>query len=290
MTTPELVEEVEKYFDANPKSSIRRAAQQLQITPSTLYIVMKKFIKIHPYKVSIGQKLKERDMARRVEFSKQVLGMIERDEINPSQIIFSDEAHFHLDGYVNKQNMRIWGKENPNMVISRPAHPIRVTAWAAVTASGIYLTFIEGNVTSNSYKELLANKFLPSAKKKGLISDHYFMQDGATPHRTREVFECLFESFGERVIGLGYPKFTGGGIEWPPYSPDLNPCDFFLWGFLKDRAYVDAPKNSDELKKAIEKAKKLIKADMLERVFHSFVTRLEIIERNGGGHFENVYS
>ena len=27
-------------------------------------------------------------------------------------LIFSDEAHFDLGGYVNKQNCRIWGIEN----------------------------------------------------------------------------------------------------------------------------------------------------------------------------------
>ena len=30
------------------------------------------------------------------------------------KIIFSDEAHFDLGGYVNKQNARIWGTENPH--------------------------------------------------------------------------------------------------------------------------------------------------------------------------------
>jgi hypothetical protein len=25
---------------------------------------------------------------------------------------------------------------------------------------------------------------------------------------------------------------------WPPRSPDLTPCDFFLWGFIKDRVFV----------------------------------------------------
>ncbi|PNF41627.1 hypothetical protein B7P43_G07619, partial [Cryptotermes secundus] len=25
---------------------------------------------------------------------------------------------------------------------------------------------------------------------------------------------------------------------WPPRSPDLTPCDFFLWGYIKDRVYV----------------------------------------------------
>ena len=24
---------------------------------------------------------------------------------------------------------------------------------------------------------------------------------------------------------------------WPPSSPDLTPCDFFLWGYVKDNAY-----------------------------------------------------
>ena len=30
------------------------------------------------------------------------------------KIIFSDESHFDLDGYVNKQNYSIWGTENPH--------------------------------------------------------------------------------------------------------------------------------------------------------------------------------
>ena len=24
---------------------------------------------------------------------------------------------------------------------------------------------------------------------------------------------------------------------WPPRSPDLTPCHFFLWGYVKDNAY-----------------------------------------------------
>ena len=40
--------------------------------------------------------------------------------------IFSDEAHFHIRGYVNKQNCRICGSENPNVIIEKPMHPQQV--------------------------------------------------------------------------------------------------------------------------------------------------------------------
>ena len=45
------------------------------------------------------------------------------------QIIFPGEAHFDLGGYVNKQNCRIWGTENPYAYIAKPTHPKRVTIW-----------------------------------------------------------------------------------------------------------------------------------------------------------------
>ena len=38
---------------------------------------------------------------------------LQKMPILPKKIIFSDEAHFDLGGYVNKQNCRIWGTENP---------------------------------------------------------------------------------------------------------------------------------------------------------------------------------
>ena len=93
----------------------------------------------------------------------------------------------------------------------------------------IDLYLFNSTVTGNSYKELLETKFFPFAKKRGWVKTFHFMQGGATPHRTKEVFKAVYNVCGNRVNGLGYPKFAHRGIEWSPYSPDLNPCDFFLW-------------------------------------------------------------
>ena len=44
-------------------------------------------------------------------------------------VIFSNEAHFDLGGYVNKQNCRIWSTENPHAHIENSTHPRLVPVW-----------------------------------------------------------------------------------------------------------------------------------------------------------------
>ncbi|GFW60602.1 hypothetical protein TNCV_569481 [Trichonephila clavipes] len=55
------------------------------------------------------------------------------------RILFSDEAHFWLNGYVNKQNCRIWSKANPQVYVETPLHPEKLTVWCALWAGGILL-------------------------------------------------------------------------------------------------------------------------------------------------------
>jgi hypothetical protein len=41
---------------------------------------------------------------------------------------------------------------------------------------------------------------------------------------------------------------------WPPRSPDLNPCDFYLWGKLKSVVYANNPYDLEALKQNIHEA------------------------------------
>ncbi|GFX18087.1 hypothetical protein TNCV_1577661 [Trichonephila clavipes] len=50
-----------------------------------------------------------------------------------------DEAHFWLNGYVNKQNYRIWSVANPQVYVETPLHPEKLTVWCALWAGGILL-------------------------------------------------------------------------------------------------------------------------------------------------------
>ncbi|GFV99399.1 uncharacterized protein TNCV_1513691 [Trichonephila clavipes] len=55
------------------------------------------------------------------------------------RILFSDEAHFWLNGYVNKQNWRIWSEANPQVYVETPLHPEKLPVWCALWAGGILL-------------------------------------------------------------------------------------------------------------------------------------------------------
>ncbi|GFV08814.1 hypothetical protein TNCV_3820571 [Trichonephila clavipes] len=55
------------------------------------------------------------------------------------RILFSDEAHFWLNGYVNKQNCRIWSEANLQVYVETPLHPEKLTVGCALWAGGILL-------------------------------------------------------------------------------------------------------------------------------------------------------
>ncbi|GFV67041.1 transposable element Tcb2 transposase [Trichonephila clavipes] len=84
------------------------------------------------------------------------------------RILFSDEAHFWLNGYVNKQNCRIWSEANPQVYVETPLHPEKLTVWYALWAGGIIGPYFfkndEGhNVTVNGdrYRAMITNFFIP---------------------------------------------------------------------------------------------------------------------------------
>ncbi|CAH2089038.1 unnamed protein product [Euphydryas editha] len=104
-------------------------------------------------------------------------------------ILFSDETNFHIDGYVNKQNMRYWYPNNPR----------------------------ERSKTFKLFKNDSLLQLHPGYNNRTL-----FQQDGTTPHKDRESMEKLGLFYANKLIS----KF--GEIPWLPRLSDLvTLSDFF---------------------------------------------------------------
>ena len=103
------------------------------------------------------------------------------------KIIFSDEAHFDLGGYVNKQNCRIQGTENPHAYIEK------------LTTGGIVGQFFFENeqgeavtVNGDRYRSML-NELLFTKIEEEDIGNIWFQQDGAMYSRSyTRCFEPCF--------------------------------------------------------------------------------------------------
>ena len=137
------------------------------------------------------------------------------------------------------------------MIIEKPLHPQRVIAWCDFCAGGIIGTsFFENeagaaiSVNRLPYRTMI-NEFLWPELEDMDVDDVHFQQDSATFHTSGETIGLLRKKFPGRVIS------RNGDYNWPPRSYNLTPLDFYLWGYVKDKVYVDAPKSIQELKEKI---------------------------------------
>jgi len=96
----------------------------------------------------------------------------------------------------------------------------------------------------------------------------------------REQSFCVLEYTGQEDDAL---------MRWPPRSPDLTPCDVFLWGFVKDTAFVSPlSANLQELRNRVTAAVALFDRDMLTRVWNEMDYRIDVCRITKGGHIDHL--
>ena len=61
--------------------------------------------------------------------------MVEQREIDIGTIIFSEESHIYLRGFMNKQNFRKWSRTKPEEVYEKPLHSPKVTVWCCLSSN-----------------------------------------------------------------------------------------------------------------------------------------------------------
>ena len=253
VTTSKNIEAVRVSVAKSPGTSIRRRSQELQISPNALWRILHKELHLFPYKVQLTQQLLPQDHLCRQEYAEKMLQLVNANHDFHEKILMSDEAHFHLNGYVNKQNCRFWSEDNPQIIHQSPLHPEKVTVWSAICSTGIigpYFFEDENDetvtVTGERYRHMIQNFLIPELDSLGLV-DMWFQQDGATSHTANATMKLLNNLFPGKVIS------KNGDVSYPPRSPDLTAPDFFLWGYLKTVFMLTNRKHSSNSNKIFER-------------------------------------
>ena len=247
---------------------------------------MRKDLKKYPYKSAKAHALRPSDKWTRFQ---QCRSMLERTDPTAT-LICSDEAHFHVYGTPNRQNDPRWAVTNPRVLHEAPLHSPKLTVFCALSKVGIWGPYFHGEdgvtvtVNQHRYCEMLQQWLQP--KVDALREEHegvelWFQQDGATAHTSVQSIGLVKQMFPGRVVS------KRGDVGWPPYSPDLNPCDFFLWGYLKDRVYRSGPNSLEALETAIREEIDNIPLQMCQTVMQAFRDSLQTCIDVRGEHLKN---
>ncbi|GFX53501.1 DUF4817 domain-containing protein [Trichonephila clavipes] len=127
--------EGDKSSNVLASTSVRRVAEALDLPRSTVQKIMRNILRNYPYKLQFVQELLPHDFEIRHLFSLQFLARLEVDPEWPWNILWTDEAHFHLYGSVNTHNCRIWETDNPHSTLRVPLHSPKVTVWCGFSES-----------------------------------------------------------------------------------------------------------------------------------------------------------
>ena len=143
-------------------------------------------------------------------------------------------------------------------------------SWSkAACATGVgELYFIEGNMNSNMYCEILQQSMIPSLQKLG--SRTVFQHDNDSKHTSKTTIALL----GRLRVKV---------MDWPSMSPDLNPIEH-LWGILKRKVEVCKVSNICQLCEVVMEELKSIPVATCEGLVNSMLSRVKAVLDNDGGH------
>lgn len=287
----ENIADVRALLEENPHVSARH--NPIQISRAGFNRITRLDIRWHPYRMHVRHQLLAADFARRLRFAEWFVQHCRRENFLRS-IIIGDEAAFSMNGEVNSQNVRQYAPRGqpPDFNFERNDSRVKLSVWAALCGNGLVIGpyFFEGNVNGLAYLQMLNEFVLPQLAEhfgnqhwEDMFRGLWWVQDGAPAHRLIEVRDRLIRMFGiNRVIALGHD------IEWPPRSPDLTPCDFFLWGYLKNKVFSTPPQNVDMLRQRIVDTFNdlRLQPDFIRRAVRDMQRRAALCVERNGGHVE----
>lgn len=284
---PDRRERVLEEVQRNPSTSTRRMARALGIPRTSIQAILHDE-GYHPFHIRRVQALLPADYPLRVEFCQTMLRKQQEDPGYFDKVLWTDESRFERFGIFNIHNYHSWAIENPHETRdSSFQHRFSVNMWSGILNGELIGPFeLPSRLNGEIYKNFLENELplLLLDVNLQLRRTMVFQNDGAPCHYATQVRNHLNETYPNRWIG------RSGPIRWPPRSPDLNPIDFFVWGYYKEIAYARECSSEQELREKITEAERVVRENRagFRRLKGNFLRRCRMCIAAGGGHFENL--
>ncbi len=160
---------------------------------------------------------------------------------------------------------------NPEYSVAHKPHPVSVPAWGCFSAHGPgYMAMFEGSLDAAGLRNIFRDYLLPTVKEhfdEG--ADWWLLHDNDPGRHKSQVLRTFMHNNYVRPL------------DFPPYSPDLNPIEN-LWADMDKRMGSTDADTKEELEKAVADTWAATSKAYCEQLARSMPTRItQVIERDG---------
>lgn len=193
-------------------------------------------------------------------------------------VLFSDEKCFYGRGFCGRTWVRrpVGEALNPEYCVHKQAHPVKLNVWACFCAAGQgYCHIFNETMDKQMYKGILNTNLIPSARlhfslDPPHVQQWHFLQDNDPKHKSRVVTEWLHNN------GIST-------IDFPPYSPDLNPIEN-LWCVMQRAVDEHSTSTVEELQDVVAAEWDKVDTDLMRNLVASMPARCRAVIEAEGWH------
>ena len=279
--TPSNINIIEDLINNDPHISIESIQEVISISTGSIETILHNEISVKKVCAKwVPHVITDENKRKRVEISRQLLEYLDNGFQN---IITGDEAWFHFFTVSSKNDNKVWLRQGENRPqITRTAKNSKKRMFCIFfSVDGIVASVVveKGHtVTGDYYRNIILPTMFKKFKEisgRSTVRDVMLHHDNAAPHKSKVVTKYLQE---ERVILLPHP----------PYSPDLAPCDFFLFPKIKKELGGKWFERIQDLAHAVKLVTDSIPQEEFSECFQSWRRRLRRCIEVKGEYFEGM--
>ena len=149
----------------NTNYTLNKIANDVGISKSSVRKILKEQ-RYHAYKKQEHQALIRNEPDRRITYCELMTEELRNNPDLLNNIVFSDECKIFLCHGPNKQHVRFWRTNAPEDVMeTHTQYQQKVNVWAGMYKSHVIGPFFfEGNITGQSYLQMLTDNVLPAIR------------------------------------------------------------------------------------------------------------------------------
>ena len=276
---------VAKLVKEDPHVCIREISARLSLSYGTVHRIIHNDLHLRKLAAKwVPHKLTEEQKKQRVHAARDLLNRFEPNGPKRlTDVVTGDETWVPFFGIASKRRNKVWlGQNDQRHQICRKGFQSRKRLFTVFFnyQGSVAVDILPANttVTGSYYAETVLPKVaqeISSQRPNSGTQNVLLLHDNASPHKTRAITRFLEEN---KIQVLPHP----------PYSPDLAPCDFWLFPLLKDRLAEKKFHRIQDLAKAVKSVLNAIPKEDYRKAFSDWLRRLQRCIDVRGEYFEGM--